>query len=183
MNIHRSKGLLLAALFWWFGLAQAQCLLVSQDNTPLLTLDLQLEPHWILAWNHSVTGIVVRDFYTFQDDTMTLTQSHAPSFDAGLGHIPGRGRVVSDDNHGYWIKDINEAVADNQYLLRVGSTAVNHRIIHAGNTYSLSDLAAGQRVRLAAITTNTTKTPATHATPNPTNHEEGACQKALNPKI
>lgn len=166
MNLFTSQGLLLAALFCCFGLAQAQCLLVSQDDTTLLALDLQLEPTWVLAWNHSVTGILVRDFYALQEGAMTLTQSHTPSFDAGLGHIPGRGRVVSDDNHGYWIKDINESVASNQYWLRVGSLLVNHRIIHAGKTRSLSALAAGQRVRLSVVSP----------------HEEEACQRALNPK-
>lgn len=176
MNIRTHKGLLFwAALFWWFGLAHSQCLLVSQENRPLLALNLQLEPRWILAWNHSVTGILVRDFYALQEGNMTLTQSHAPSFDAGLGHIPGRGRVVSDDNHGYWIKDINEPVFGNRYLLRVGSPSVNHRIIHAGQTYSLSERAAGERVRLAIITAAIPATP--DATP-----EEEACQKALNPK-
>lgn len=174
MNVFTSQGLLLAALFcWfggWFGLAQAQCLLVSRDDsspdTVLLALDLQLEPTWVLAWHHSVTGILVRDFYALHEGTMTLTQSHTPSFDAGLGHIPGRGRVVSDDHHGYWIKDINEPVVDNQYWLRVGSLLVDHRIIHAGKTYSLSTHAAGQRVRLSVVLP----------------HEEEACQKALNPK-
>lgn len=178
MNIRTYQGLLLAALFWWFGWAHSQCLLVSQGDTPLLALDLQLEPHWILAWNHSVTGILVRDFYALQDGTMTLTQSHAPSFDAGLGHIPGRGQVVSDDNHGYWIKDINEPVVGNRYLLRVGSKNVNHRIIHAGKTYSLSERAAGERVRLAVITLPPEATnEATEST-----LEEEACQKALNQK-
>lgn len=175
MNIRTHKGLLLAALFWWFGTAQGQCLLVSQGETLLLALDLQLEPRWILAWNHSVTGILVRDFYALQEGTMTLTQSHTPSFDAGLGHIPGRGRVVSDDKHGYWIKDINEPVIGNRYLLRVGSLDVNHRLIHAGQTYSLSERAAGERVRLAIV--NTAET-----TPDESTPEEEACQKALNPK-
>lgn len=171
MNIRTHKGLLLAALFWWFGTAQGQCLLVSQGETLLLALDLQLEPRWILAWNHSVTGILVRDFYALQEGTMTLTQSHTPSFDAGLGHIPGRGRVVSDDKHGYWIKDINEPVLGNRYLLRVGSPTVNHRIIHDGKIYSLSDLASGQRVHLTVVANTSHHT-----------HEEQACQKALNRK-
>ncbi|MEM7735148.1 MAG: DUF1850 domain-containing protein [Deinococcota bacterium] len=131
-------------------LAQAQMLCVVQDLSAEVIVAVSLEPTptWTVAWNHSVTGILVRDFYTFEADTMTLVKSHAPSFDAGLGHIPGRGRVVSDANHGYWILDINEAVADNQYLLRVGSESVNHRIIHEDMTYSLSDVAAGERVRV-----------------------------------
>jgi hypothetical protein len=115
---------------------------------PVVAVSLEHTPTWTVAWNHSVTGILVRDFYTFEADTMTLVGSHAPSFDAGLGHIPGRGRVVSDANHGYWIMDINEPVPGNHYLLRVGSERVNHRIIHEDITYSLSDVAAGERVQI-----------------------------------
>ncbi len=77
---------------------------------------------------------------------MILTDSHTPAFDAGLGHIPGRGRLESDNNHGYWIKDINEPVLDNKYFLRVGSRSVNHRINYKGKIYSLSAVAAGKRV-------------------------------------
>ena len=77
---------------------------------------------------------------------MILTDSHTPAFDAGLGHIPGRGRLESDADHGYWIRDIDEAVPGNAYALRVGSEEVNHRILYQNEIYSLSDLAAGERV-------------------------------------
>ncbi len=82
---------------------------------------------------------------------MLLTATHTPDFAAGLGHIPGRGRLETGDAGGYWIRGIDEAVPGNRYLLRVGSRRVDHRIVHAGVTYSLSDPAAGERVVVAVL--------------------------------
>ena len=110
------------------------------------------DPRWHLEWRHSVTGIVVRDFYAFLDGVMILTHSHTPAFDAGLGHIPGRGRVESDGEGGYWIYDLDEAVPGNAYLLRVGSERVAHTLVHVTENetvrVNLSALAAGTRVRV-----------------------------------
>jgi hypothetical protein len=117
----------------------------------LLGLDLAREPCWIVRWNHSVTGNQVDDHYCLRNGRMLLTATHTPAFDAGLGHLPGRGRLASDDSHGYWIHDIDEPVPDNGYWLRVGGRAVNHRIVHGGREYSLSALAANQRVRIAIV--------------------------------
>ena len=127
-------------------------LLVHLDNgTVLFSLDLSQETTWIMQWNHSVTGILVSDFYSLENSVMLLTDSHTPAFDAGLGHIPGRGRLESDNNHGYWIRDINEPVPENRYILRVGSKSVNHRINYNGKTYSLSAVAAGKRVSVEVV--------------------------------
>ena len=120
----------------------------TEDGRELLSLPLARDPSWVLLWNHSVTGILVRDFYRYEDGRMLLTDSHTPAFDAGLGHIPGRGRLESDGANGYWIRDIDEPVPGDRYWLRVGSERVDHRIVHAGRTYSLSALAAGERVQI-----------------------------------
>ena len=119
------------------------------DGSDLVRIDLSSDPHWHLEWHHSVTGILVRDFYAVEDGTMLLTHSHTPAYDAGLGHIPGRGRAESDGNGGYWIYDIDEPVPGNAYLLRVGSERVAHTLVHDDTRVDLSDLAAGQRVRIA----------------------------------
>lgn len=79
---------------------------------------------------------------------MTLERSHQPDFAAGLGHIPGRGTLTSAPEGGYWIEDINEAVPGNCLRLRVGSEAVNHRLVDAGRHQSLTALAARQSIRL-----------------------------------
>ena len=121
------------------------------DGVILLSLDLWQEPSWVIQWNHSVTGVLVSDFYLLENGLMLLTDSHTPAFDAGLGHIQGRGKLESDNNHGYWIRDIDEPVSNNKYFLRVGSESVNHRINHNGKTYSLSTVAAGERVSIEVV--------------------------------
>lgn len=132
--------------------AQTAHLRVVEGDTMLLDISLATDASWIMRWNHSVTGITVSDYYRWDGEHLLLTDSHTPSFDAGLGHIPGRGRQVSDGQHGYFILGINEGVPANAYLLRVGSARVNHRIVHAGQTYSLSELAANRRVKIEVVT-------------------------------
>ena len=79
---------------------------------------------------------------------MMLVRAHLPDFAAGLDHIPGRGRQVSDGQGGYWILDINEAVAGNAYILRPGEAAVDHRLRVGEQIVSLSARAPRQRVRI-----------------------------------
>lgn len=140
---------LLLGAGWNAALAAAFLSVALQDGTKLLELPLADDPAWIIRWNHSVTGIMVSDYYQFDGEVMYLSASHTPAFDAGLGHVPGRGRVKSDDRHGYWILDLNENVPGNSYHLRAGSPQVDHRLVHAGRTYSLSALAAGQRLEIS----------------------------------
>lgn len=123
----------------------------AEGGDILLDVPLDEDASWAVVWNHSVTGILVTDYYRYEGGQVLLSASHTPAFDAGLGHIPGRGRLESDGRGGYWIRDIDEPVPDNAYLLRVGSMRVNHRIEHAGISYSLSELAAGQRVRVEVV--------------------------------
>ncbi|MFY0989842.1 DUF1850 domain-containing protein [Halomonas sp. C05BenzN] len=111
---------------------------------------------WCLEWNHSVAGFPVLDCYRHRDGRMVLERSHLPDFAAGLDHIPGRGRQVSDGEGGYWIEEIDEPVPGNRYRLRVGSPEVNHRLLHEGRRLSLSDQAAGERVTIHLQTPATT---------------------------
>lgn len=145
----------LALLFLTLCLAAAPAeraphLVVTIDGgRELLRVPLAGDARWHLAWHHSVTGILVRDFYAYRDGTMVLTHSHTPAFDAGLGHVPGRGRVESDGAGGYWILDLDEPVPGNAYLLRVGAERVGHTLVHAGGRTNLSEIAADSRVRIA----------------------------------
>lgn len=135
------------------GAAETPYLVVRDaEGTALVRIALDEDPGWHLAWRHSVTGILVRDFYELRNGTMVLTQSHTPAYDAGLGHIPGRGRAESDGAGGYWIRDIDEPVPGNAYALRVGSERVGHTLVHGGRRVNLSELAAGERVRIAVET-------------------------------
>jgi hypothetical protein len=122
------------------------------DGAELARFALDEDPRWHLAWRHSVTANLVRDYYEVRDGTMVLTQTHTPAYDAGLGHIPGRGRAESDGRGGYWIRDIDEPVPGDAYWLRVGSEQVGHTLVHGARRVNLSALAAGQRVRIAVET-------------------------------
>lgn len=130
-------------------IAAPYLVITGENGRELARIALAGEPTWHLAWRHSVTGILVRDFYALRDGTMTLTDSHTPAYDAGLGHVPGRGRTRSDGAGGYWIEGIDEPVAGNAYWLRVGSGRVAHTIVHGDERVNLSALAAGERVRVA----------------------------------
>ncbi|MCE8021345.1 DUF1850 domain-containing protein [Halomonas sp. MCCC 1A11036] len=114
----------------------------------LVALPMPEGERWCLEWNHSVTGIRVQDCYRHDQGKMMLERSHQPDFAAGLGHVPGRGRQVSDGQGGYWIEDIDEPVPGNRYRLRVGSDRVDHRLLHEGRRTSLSKRAAGERVTI-----------------------------------
>jgi hypothetical protein len=103
---------------------------------------------WCVLWNHSVQGFAVMDCYENRGGRMVLVRSRQPDFAAGLGHIPGRGRQVSDGQGGYWILDIDEPVPGDAYVLRPGAGPVNHRLQVGDTVVSLSQAAARQRVRL-----------------------------------
>ncbi|MEX0730916.1 MAG: DUF1850 domain-containing protein [Aquisalimonadaceae bacterium] len=130
--------------------AMVEVLSASEDV--LMAFSVQPGGRWCLAWNHSVTGIRVLDCYQYDDGRMVLERSHQPDFAAGLGHVAGRGIQRSDGSGGYWIEQINEPVPGNRYLLRVGSPAVNHRILRGASEASLSALAAGQQVTIRLTT-------------------------------
>ena len=103
---------------------------------------------WCVLWNHSVQGFPVTDCYRNSAGRMVLVRSRQPDFAAGLGHIPGRGRQVSDGQGGYWILDIDEPVPGDAYVLRPGAGPVDHRLQVGDREVSLSAAAPRQRVRI-----------------------------------
>lgn len=119
------------------------------DGTEILRLPVPDGAGWCVLWNHSVQGFPVTDCYENRAGRMVLVRSRQPDFAAGLGHIPGRGRQVSDGAGGYWILDIDEPVPGNAYVLRPGAGAVDHRIEFGDTVVSLSALAPRDRVRIA----------------------------------
>ena len=103
---------------------------------------------WCLLWNHSVAGFQVSDCYVNDGGRMVLKRSHLPDFAAGLDHIPGRGRQVSDGQGGYWIEDLDEPVPGNAYVLRTGGPSVDHRLKVDDTVFSLSDSVGRDRVTI-----------------------------------
>jgi hypothetical protein len=132
------------------GAVHAQDLVATRaDGTEIARLPAPEGTGWCILWNHSVAGFPVADCYENRNGRMVLVASRQPDFAAGLGHIPGRGRQVSDGAGGYWILDIDEAVPGDAYVLRPGAGAVDHRIAMGDRVVSLSALAPRERVRIA----------------------------------
>lgn len=118
------------------------------SQTTLVEVELSGEGEWCLVWNHSVQGFPVTDCFRMQKGQLMLDTTHTPDFAAGLGHISGRGRLVSDDTHGYRIVEMQVPISNNHLWLRVGAPSVNHRIEVGARLVSLSDLAADQLVEI-----------------------------------
>lgn len=146
------KGFLLLMLMLLPDFAFADALIATrEDGAEIARLEVPEGTEWCVLWNHSVKGFPVADCYENQAGQMVLMHAHLPDFAAGLDHIPGRGRQVTDGQGGYFIRDINEPVPGNAYVLRPGAGPVNHRLQVGNTTVSLSAVAPRQRVRIALI--------------------------------
>lgn len=144
------KGLLLLVLMLLPVSAFADELIaMREDGTEIARLSVPEGTEWCVLWNHSVQGFPVADCYENQAGQMVLMHAHLPDFAAGLDHIPGRGRQITDGQGGYFIRDIHEPVPGNAYVLRPGAGPVNHRLQVGNTTVSLSAVAPRERVRIA----------------------------------
>lgn len=144
------SALLLLPLLMLPGNANAGMLTATlADGTEIARLPVPAGTGWCVLWHHSVRGFEVSDCYENRDGQMVLVRAHLPDFAAGLDHIPGRGRQVSDGRGGYWILDINEAVPGGAYVLRPGSAGVDHRLRVGDREISLSAVAPRARVTIA----------------------------------
>jgi hypothetical protein len=130
----------------------ADALVATRENgTEIAHLTIPEGMGWCVLWHHSVQGFEVSDCYENRGGDMVLVWSHLPDFAAGLDHIPGRGRQVTDGQGGYFILDINEPVPGNAYVLRPGRGVVDHRLQVGGTIVSLSAVASRERVRISLI--------------------------------
>ena len=134
-----------------FSAAAGELVATLEDGSEIARLPVPEGAGWCVLWHHSVKGFEVSDCYENRAGQMVLVRAHLPDFAAGLDHIPGRGRQVSDGQGGYWILDIDEAVAGNAYILRPGSGIVDHRLQVGDTTVSLSAIAPRARVTIALI--------------------------------
>lgn len=144
----------LFALLVLFGASPAfagQLVATFEDGREITRMSVPEGAGWCVLWRHSVKGFDVSDCYENREGRMVLVYAHLPDFAAGLGHIPGRGRQVSDGQGGYFILDIDEPVPGDAYILRPGLGPVDHRLQVGEKVVSLSAVAPRERVRIALI--------------------------------
>jgi hypothetical protein len=125
---------------------------VAAGGEEILQIPLVEGLAWEIHWQHSVTGIVVRDRFAWHEGQMLLTDTLTPLLDvAGLGHLPGRGELRDDGNGGVWIAAIDEAIPGNAYWLRIGSSRAPTTLVYAGRSYALSVDHPNVRARIEVI--------------------------------
>ena len=148
----RTRGGLCALLLSAAGPGLAETLVASRENgEEIARFEMQAGHGWCVLWHHSVKGFEVSDCYENRGGRMVLVWSHLPDFAAGLDHIPGRGRQMTDGQGGYFILDIDEPVPGNAYVLRPGAGSVDHRLQVGDEVVSLSAVAPRERVRIALV--------------------------------
>ena len=111
-------------------------MLLQIDARPVAWLPLENGEDLELTWVHSVSGIPVREVFRYQDGTLYFEETHNPWFAAGLGEVPGRGRVVSEAGHAVAIVGIHEPAWD--FVFRLGAPEIDHTLWYRGRPLRLS---------------------------------------------
>ncbi|WP_422073501.1 DUF1850 domain-containing protein [Tranquillimonas rosea] len=132
----------------WPGALHAATLEVQAPDRTLLSVEVAEGEEWCLKWHHSVTGGRVADCFVNTGGHMVLEKSYLHDFAAGLGEVQGRGTLVPAEGRGYWITGIDERIAGDTLVLRVGRRSVGHHLTIGGADHRLSEQAAGERVTL-----------------------------------
>lgn len=139
-------GRLAAAALLAAAPASAGTLVVASGGEEIVRAPLGAGGEWCLTWNHSVTGGAVADCFASEGGRMVLRRSYLHDFAAGLGEVPGRGRIRAAEGGGYWIEGIDEVV--DPLVLRVGRPGTDHRLRAGGREIALSRIAPGARVTI-----------------------------------
>jgi len=133
-------GAALAALLLWPG-PWLVCSDVASGK-PVVRIPLSWGEKFKICYMHSVDIKPVCEIFSLKKEHgVFLEEMYFVMFGAGMGHWEGHGRVVGDDGW-TWIKGIKKPVGN--FLLRVGSRGVDHKLLTREEEVNLTDLAEGQ---------------------------------------
>ena len=120
-----------------------------KGGPPLLVLALTPGERFTLHYYHSVEMAPIWEEHSVDaDGNIYIEEERYLKFGAGLGHIPGQGKLTRRGPYEV-IEDIHRPTGN--FILRVASTpGVNHTIIWRGTRTNLSALAPGQAVLFSA---------------------------------
>lgn len=111
---------------------------------PVLSIDLRPGERFTLHYYHSVENAPIWEVHSVDArGVIYIEEERYLKFGAGLGHLPGRGRLTRRGPYEV-IEDMHAPLG--RFLLRVGSPGVDHTIIWPGGRVNLSDRAAGKAV-------------------------------------
>lgn len=117
-------------------------------GSPLLVLPLKTGEPFTIHYYHSVENAPIREVHSLDSSgRIFIEEERYLKFGAGMGKMPGVGRMV---RRGPWevIEDMHMPTGD--FVLRIGSTGVDHTVIWRGTRTNLSALAPHVAVRFSA---------------------------------
>ena len=117
--------------------------LLAVEGRPVAWLPLSEGERLEMTWVHSVSGIPVREVFRYREGELLLVESHNPWFAAGLGEVPGRGRLVAEEGHAVALVGIDEPAWE--MVFRLGAPDVDHTLWHRGRALRLSRCFPHQR--------------------------------------
>ncbi len=124
-------------------------MLLRVDGRPVAWLPLRQGESLSLTWVHSVSGIRVREVFRYQGGRLLFAETHNPWFAAGLGEVPGRGRVVAEAGHAVAIVGIDEPAWG--MVFRLGAPGIDHTLWYRGRPLRLSRCFPHRRLTWAPV--------------------------------
>ncbi len=119
-----------------------------EGGRPILVVPLEPGERFTLHYYHSVEEAPIwEELSVDAEGTIYIEEERYLKFGAGLGHIPGRGRLGRRGPYEV-IEDMHHPLGE--FVLRVGSLGVDHTIVWRGARVNLSRVAAGQAVTVRA---------------------------------
>jgi hypothetical protein len=134
------------ALFLTPGGLELSITLVKEQK-PVLVLPLNPGERFTIHYYHSVEHAPIWEEHSMDaNGTLYIEEERYEKFGAGMGKMPGVGRMVKKGNLEA-IVDMHMPVGD--FILRVGSPGVDHTVISRGILYNLSQVIPHRAVRFS----------------------------------
>ena len=117
-------------------------------SNPLLVLPLEAGERFTIRYYHSVENAPIWEVHSVDEDgRIFIEEERYLKFGAGMGRMPGVGRMVRRGPHEV-IEDMHRPTGN--FILRIGSPGVDHTIIWRGAETNLSALASHVAVQFSA---------------------------------
>lgn len=123
------------------------------ESRPVLVLPLEPGERFTLHYYHSVEDAPIWEEHSVDGEgRIFIEEERYLKFGAGLGRIPGRGRLERRGPYEV-IADMHHPLPGG-FVLRVGAPGVDHTIIQRGLRFNLSPGLAGRAVHVSARPVN-----------------------------
>jgi hypothetical protein len=120
---------------------------VSDDGSTIGYLPLAEGERFTITYVHSIDQLPIEEDLVRRDGRLVAETTRVRQFGAGMGQIPGEGTGRADGE--WWVVDGIGRDVGTELALRVGSPAVDHRLVADGTEVRLSPCLAAHRVTLA----------------------------------